>query len=58
MSIRNGEVPYEKIFALQEKLEKEMDEARMASTLPEYPDAEKINDLLMEIYEDAFHIGK
>ena len=54
MSIRSGEVPYEKIFDMQEKLEKEMDEARIASTLPEIPDMKKIDDLLMGIYSDAF----
>ena len=56
MSIRNGEVSYEKIFSLQKRLAKEMDEARIASALPEQPDVEKINSLLMEIYSDAFHM--
>ena len=56
MSIRNGEVPYEKIFSLQKRLEKELNETRINSALPEQPDMEKVNDLLMEIYSDAFHI--
>lgn len=58
MSIRNGEVPYEKVFAMQEKLEQEMELAMKASSLPELPDAKKIDDLLMEIYADAFHISQ
>lgn len=58
MSIRNGEVPYEKIFALQTRLEKEMEDVMMSSTLPDQPDFEKINGLLMNIYQDAFRIGR
>lgn len=57
MSIRHGEMPFEKIFAMQEKLEKEMDEARIFSTLPEHVDSEKIDDLLMKFYSKAFSIN-
>ena len=54
MSIRYGEMPFEDLFSLQEKLEREMDEARAASSLPEQVDSRKIDDLLMGIYGEAF----
>ena len=57
MSIRHGEMPFEKVFAMQERLEKEMDDARIASTLPEQVDSKKIDDLLMEIYAKAYGFG-
>ena len=57
MSIRNGEMPFEKVFALQEKLEKEMEVANAESKLPDRADMGKINDLLMGIYTEHFGLN-
>ena len=57
MSIRNGEMPFEKIFALQEKLEREMEEANAESKLPDRADMGKINELLLGIYGRHFGIN-
>ena len=57
MSIRTGEMPFEKVFALQEKLEREMEEANANSKLPDKADMDKINDLLKEIYAEHFGLS-
>ena len=57
MSIRNGELPYEKIFEMQKKLEAEMEIARIKTKLPEHVNMNKINDLLMEIYSKTYKMG-
>lgn len=50
MSIRRGEVEFEKIFELQKKLKKELDAAYAETTLPDEPQIGKINKMLEEIY--------
>lgn len=47
MSIRNGEVPFEKIFELQRKLGIEMEKARDESKLPDNPRYDEINDFVV-----------
>ena len=54
MSIRNGGLPYEKIFEMQKELEAKMETARIETKLPEKVDMDKINDLLMEIYSEVY----
>lgn len=56
MSIRHGEIGFDKVFEMQEKLEKEMDKAMSESKLPERADMESINDILMYIYRKRFGI--
>ena len=50
MAIRNGEVSYDEIFRKQKELKKEVDKAYEESTLPENVDINKINDLLLKMY--------
>ena len=50
MSIRNGEVPFEKIFELRNKLELELQKARDESKLPDEPSYDKINDFIVKNY--------
>lgn len=56
MSIRHGELPFDKLFALQEKLSIAFDDVRATSSLPEIADEEKVNNLLLQIYSDYFGI--
>ena len=51
MSIRNGEMALEKVFELQERLEKDMFDAFENTKLPATPDMAAINDLIVGIYE-------
>ena len=54
MSIRNGELPFEKVLAMQERLEREMNDAHRKSTLPDQVESKKIDDLLMSVYAEAY----
>lgn len=51
MSIRNQEVPLAKVFQLQQSLEVELQHARDESTLPEYPDINTINQMVIRLTE-------
>lgn len=48
--IRAGEIPFEDIFKLANECEEKMLSAYKNSKLPEFPDAERIDKLLLEIY--------
>lgn len=48
MSIRNGEISFEKIFALQRKLESELKTANDESRLPDKPRYDEINDFVVK----------
>ena len=51
MSIRNQEVSLAKVFQLQQSLEIELQHARDESTLPEYPDINTINQMVIQLIE-------
>ena len=51
MSVRNGEVGWDKVFEMQEKMRLELDKAYEKSKLEEEPDMEKVNELIVEIME-------
>ena len=58
MSIRNQDVPLSKVFELQSKLEVELQKARDESTLPDYPNLEKINTMvsnMTQTYINGFY---
>lgn len=49
MSIRHGDVPYERLIELVDESMSELDTAYKHSTLPKYPDKERINELCVEL---------
>lgn len=48
MSIRHNELPMEEVFKLSERLEVELQKARDESTLPDHPNFEAINSVVIE----------
>ena len=52
--IRNGLVPFNDIFKLADELELKIKNIYEHSLLPEKPDYDRINDLLILIYENTF----
>ena len=56
LSIRNGEVPYEKLLARGEHLKQMMDEAYVRTDLPNRCDFEYLNGLLVKIMEDIYGV--
>ena len=52
MSIRNGEYDFDKVFSLQKKLERELQEAYETSKLPEQVDEKRINSFVCDVYEE------
>jgi len=50
MGIRSGDVPFDEVFRLVDGYEQEIEQAYHDSPLPDQPDEEAINDLLVEIY--------
>lgn len=52
LSIRNGDWSYEKLIEYTDAMMLELDELYEKSSLPDAPDQQKINDLMIEIYRD------
>lgn len=52
MGIRSGDVPFDEVFRLVDGYEQEIEQAYHDSPLPDQPDEEAINDLLVEIYRE------
>lgn len=53
LDIRNGKYTYEEIFSFVDKFEAEFKYAYEHTVLPEYPDMNKINDIVMEINKNV-----
>lgn len=51
MGIRNGDVPFDEVFHLVDGYEQEIEQAYHDSPLPDRPDEDAINDLLVAIYQ-------
>ena len=49
MNVRNNKYEYEELMEMLEKETKEMNEVMEKSTIPDNPDVEFINDLLIKI---------
>jgi uncharacterized protein len=54
MDIRNGKLSYEELFELVEAYEVEFREAARTTTLPEQPDEQLVEKLLISMYEDYY----
>jgi uncharacterized protein len=54
MDIRNGRFTYEDLYEIVEECEVKFREASSNTTLPEHPDEEKVEKLLISMYEDYF----
>lgn len=52
MSIRNQQVPLSRVFQLQSQLEVELQNANDNSTLPDYPNCDQINQLVIRFMEN------
>ena len=50
MGIRNGTVSFDEVFQLVDDYEKEIEQAYHDSPLPDQPDEDAINDMLIKIY--------
>jgi len=57
LAIRAGKVPLEKVLLLADALEKELDEALSRSPLPEEPDAERVENLIIRLHRRAVFPG-
>lgn len=57
LSIKNHEVPYDEIMEYVTGKKAEFDELVEKSTLPEHIDYDKVNNLLISIRKDIYHIG-
>ena len=53
MSIRNGDMPFKEVFALQKELQRKLDKVYEESKLPDVPDVDKINDFLIRVYRET-----
>ena len=53
MTIRNGEMPFEKLFELQRKLECRLQKAKDNSKLPEQPNIQAINQFVINTLADT-----
>ena len=51
--IRAGEIPFEEIFKLADECDRKIFSAFKNSKLPDVPDAEKLDKLLLEIYHET-----
>ncbi|HEY5235189.1 MAG TPA: nucleotidyltransferase domain-containing protein, partial [Rhabdochlamydiaceae bacterium] len=56
MEIKNCQWPYEKLIALADKIEKEVEEAYFKSPLPIKPDVQKLDELCISMIEES--LGK
>ncbi|WP_294160171.1 hypothetical protein [uncultured Selenomonas sp.] len=52
MGIRSGDVPFDEVFHLVDGYEKEIEQAYRDSPLPDKPDEEAINNMLVHIYRE------
>lgn len=52
MSIRNQQIPLSRVFQLQSQLEVELQNANDNSTLPDYPNYDQINQLVIRFVEN------
>ena len=50
LDIRNGKLSMQEIFQLKDNLIQKINEAYKYSTLPDYPDINKINELMLRVY--------
>lgn len=58
MSVRNGEVSFDEIFALQRGLEKDMRTAYEQSKLPERTDKDAVNSFVVEQFREFYGLGE
>lgn len=54
MDIRNGKYSYDELFNMVESYEIKFREAALNTTLPEHPDEERVQKLLISLYEEYY----
>ena len=55
MDIRKGKYSYEELFKMVELYDFNFKEASMSTTLPKEPNEERVEELLISLYEDYYN---
>lgn len=56
MNIRNHKYEYDELMGFVKEKKAKMDEAIAKSNLPEHIDKDLVNDILVEIRKNAYHL--